>query len=373
MFIQEAVRQATYGINRPLRILDSCAAPGGKTTAMIDALPSDSMIVANEYDAKRCAVLRENLAKWGYPYYTITQGDTARFRDYPEIFDLILADVPCSGEGMMRKDSRAIEQWSENLVNQCEARQREILRNLWPSLRPGGVLIYSTCTFNTRENEQIVSWLSSELGAVPLELETPYGSKILPPTPPYTSGLHFVPGITRGEGLFMAALRKPGTSPIENCSEKGVINDKARKNKKQRPHAKADIFPPEVNEWIDSKYPVSFRSDYEKITATIHHPLALPGLTPTLDIAYVKGKNLIPTQQLALSRLLSQSAFQKTEVSKETAIKYLRHESVSLPGSIHRGIILLTYEGFPLGFVKNIGAHANNLYPKAWRILSDIS
>lgn len=165
MFHSHVVSQLCKDSGLPLRVLDSCAAPGGKTTAAIDSLPEGSLTVANEYVPSRAAVLRENLIKWSSPFTVVTRGDTAAFRRLKNSFDMIIADVPCSGEGMMRKDPEAIAQWSEGLVSECAERQWMIISNLWPSLKPGGFLIYSTCTFNRLENEEMVSRIIEELGA----------------------------------------------------------------------------------------------------------------------------------------------------------------------------------------------------------------
>ena len=142
----------------PLLMLDACAAPGGKSTAALDALPVGSMLVANEFDFRRASILAENIQKWGCPAVAVSRGDTARFRRLPELFDIVAADVPCSGEGMMRKDAQACAQWSERLVDECAARQWEIVENLWETLVPGGFFIYSTCTFNTRCRKIAESW-----------------------------------------------------------------------------------------------------------------------------------------------------------------------------------------------------------------------
>jgi 16S rRNA C967 or C1407 C5-methylase (RsmB/RsmF family) len=149
-----------------VRYLDACAAPGGKTTAAIDALPTGSLVVANEYVPQRAAILAENVMKWGYPRIVVTRGDTARYTKLPAFFDIIATDVPCSGEGMMRKDAEAVAQWSPALVEECAQRQRMIVDNLWGSLRTGGYLIYSTCTFNG--SDYVLYWFMFKWGLCPI-------------------------------------------------------------------------------------------------------------------------------------------------------------------------------------------------------------
>lgn len=362
----------------PLLWLDACAAPGGKTTAALDALPSGSLVVANEFDYGRAEILAENVAKWGSPYTVVTRGDTARFRAVGEVFDVVAVDAPCSGEGMMRKDATARQQWSAALVEECVARQKEILSNVWDALRPGGYLVYSTCTFNTRENEEMVEWLCMEYGAEPVDMEFPFGidgavGSDLP-------ALRFIPGRVRGEGLFMAVVRKPGEwtpreFPGENTPGKGRKGTGKRKG-----GVKAPEIPSEVRAWITPGERENF-----PLTATENGLRAFPAqwsdllslflkklqvISAGTELAETRGHDVVPAQALALSTLLDPDAFPRVETDRETALAYLRREAVALPREMPRGFVLLTYGGRPLGFVKNLGNRANNLYPKEWRIKS---
>ena len=362
----------------PLLWLDACAAPGGKTTAALDALPSGSLVVANEFDYGRAEILAENVAKWGSPYTVVTRGDTARCRAVGEVFDVVAVDAPCSGEGMMRKDATACQQWSAALVEECVARQKEILSNVWDALRPGGYLVYSTCTFNTRENEEMVEWLCGEYGAEPVDMEFPFGidgavGSDLP-------ALRFIPGRVRGEGLFMAVVRKPGEwtpreFPGENTPGKGRKGTGKRKG-----GGKAPEIPSEVRAWI-----IPGERENFLLTATENGLRAFPAqwsdllslflkklqvISAGTELAETRGHDVVPTQALALSTLLDADAFPRVETDRETALAYLRREAVALPRETPRGFVLLTYGGRPLGFVKNLGNRANNLYPKEWRIKS---
>ena len=143
----------------PLRYLDACAAPGGKSIAAAEALPAGSCLLSNEYDPRRAAVLAENMAKYGMPGSAVSQGDTSRLAALGEIFDIVAVDAPCSGEGMMRKEPEAIAQWTPQLIDSCATLQRDILANAWRALRGGGVLFYSTCTFNRREDEENLAYI----------------------------------------------------------------------------------------------------------------------------------------------------------------------------------------------------------------------
>ena len=173
-----------------LRVLDLCAAPGGKTTQLLSHLDDTSLLVANEVVPSRATILAENVARWGRSNVAVTQSDPAAFGALHGFFDIAVVDAPCSGEGMFRKDERAVAEWSPANVQLCAARQRRILADFWPSLRPGGFLIYSTCTFNRQEDEDNVDWICRELGAERLDMR------------------HFYPGEDRGEGFFAALLRK---------------------------------------------------------------------------------------------------------------------------------------------------------------------
>jgi tRNA and rRNA cytosine-C5-methylase len=317
----------------PLSVLDLCAAPGGKTTAMIDALPDGSRIVANEYVGKRAAILKENLTKWGYPNIAVTNRDSSWFAAGGDSFDVVAVDAPCSGEGMMRKDPDAVAQWSPQLIAQCATLQREILGNAVKALKPGGFLIYSTCTFNTEENERNAEFIKDELGlesfdpGFPKEWDIPGG--IGTSLPVY----RFMPHKTEGEGLFLAVFRKPGEFEPSNLSR--------------------TVAP----------YPTFQRRE----TA-----VSKKGGRKEKGVKPVVGKKEtqdIPEMEEILSVAFDRSRYPLAELTKEQAVAYLRRESVVLSADVPKGIAIVTYKGLPLGPVKNIGTRANNLYPKTWRIL----
>lgn len=193
-----------------LQILDMCAAPGGKTTAIINALPDGSKVVANEYSPKRLNALRENIDRWGYPDVKVTNKDTSYFADQGECFDIIAVDAPCSGEGMMRKEEIARTQWSEQLVKKCSSLQKEIIENAVKALKPGGFLIYSTCTFNREENEENAEYIRNELGLEPFDPDFPTEWGIPRGINTDLPVYRFIPHKTKGEGLFLSVFRKAG-------------------------------------------------------------------------------------------------------------------------------------------------------------------
>lgn len=311
MFVDRVLRQY---VKEPVRMLDLCAAPGGKTTCAASALPEGSILYSNEPIRNRAQILSENTQKWMSSPRSCTSGQPATTtiittncypKDYKKAkatFDVILCDVPCSGEGMFRKDEGAIGEWSQRNVKKCQALQREIVETIWPCLRPGGLLIYSTCTFNIHENEENVQWILDNLDAtiLPVENEEEWGI-----TGSLLKGFHlpvyrFIPGKTMGEGLFMAAIRKG-----QGAGSRG------QESRNQ----------------------------------------ALNILEPTF-----------------LNDLHEASTAPRAELTYDQAIGYLRREAITLPPDTPRGIVVLTYRDTPLGLAKNIGNRANNLYPKEWRI-----
>ena len=289
MFITHVLRQY---VKTPVNMLDMCAAPGGKSTAAIATLPAGSTLCANEPIHQRANILKENITKWGYPDCTVTNLYPRDVRKSKAHYDVILCDVPCSGEGMFRKDEATIREWSPQNVEKCWQLQREIVSEAWKCLNDGGLFIYSTCTFNTKENEENVRWIMQELDAqiLPVGIQPEWnitGSLLEGFNKPV---YRFIPGITRGEGLFLCVLRKGG-----KMSE--------GRSKKDSSH------------------------DLHQLTSDV-----------------------------------------KVDLDYKSAIAYLRGEALVLPEDTPRGIVEVSFMGYPLGQMKNIGTRANNLYPKEWRI-----
>lgn len=363
MIISHIIKQLTA--NEPIRYLDACAAPGGKTTAAIDALPQGSLVVANEYVPNRAMVLSENLTKWGYSSVVVSKGDTAKYKKLKNFFDIVAADVPCSGEGMFRKDEEAVAQWSLSLVNECVSRQKEILDNLWQSLKPGGFLIYSTCTFNRHENESMIDYLVEEYDAMPVKINIPEGCGIANGIDDQECCYRFLPHLIKGEGLFISVVQKKG-----EFAEAKVAKTKRKGQEKSLP------IKSELKSWILGEN-FDFTIDKDLVIAIpqmwkadiIQLKNALDVVHMGLPIATIKGKDFIPSHALAMSTEINSDAFNICEVDYKTAIAYLRREAIVL-NDAPRGYVLLTYNNKALGFVKNLGNRANNLYPQEWRILS---
>ena len=360
MFLEQAVRQY---VDTPVRALDLCAAPGGKTTHLLSVLPEGSLLVANEPMPMRAQVLAENVIKWGNPAAVVTRNEPADFASFRNFFDLVVVDAPCSGEGMFRKDEYAVQQWSVGGVRQCAERQKKILSDIWEALRPGGLLVYSTCTFNREEDEDCVAWIAGELGAEVLPVATDEewgitGNLVGGSEPVY----RFIPGYTRGEGFFLSLLRKHGDAPLSQ----------PRVQRVQFCTAKVKAA---VGQWVDSPSAYDFVMRGEDIVAhPKEHTNAIVALCSKLKVqhaalplAQMKGNKMIPLHPLAMSTALNKGEFSCVEVGREEALRYLHRESLAFPDE-PTGLLLLTYKGVPLGFVKNVGNRANNMYPSEWRI-----
>jgi 16S rRNA C967 or C1407 C5-methylase (RsmB/RsmF family)/NOL1/NOP2/fmu family ribosome biogenesis protein len=382
MFVERALR--SYAGSEPVKMLDLCAAPGGKSTHALSVLPEGSLLVSNEVMRNRAQILAENITKWGAPATVVTNNDPSDFTPLTSFFDIILTDVPCSGEGMFRKDEVAISEWSEENVETCWQRQRRIISDIWPALKPGGLLIYSTCTFNTKEDEENVSWIAEEFGAeiLPVNTEESWGitGNLLPGSdfPVY----RFIPGRTRGEGFFLAVLRKPEGEDEEEAPR--LKADKKR-NKKQNGGGKGKTQPTvskaqlaEAAEWVKSDAGLTLVADELNISALPTDYIDdieilkqnLKVMQAGVSIGEVKGKDILPSHALAMSSALRSDAFERCEIEYDRAIAYLRKEAIALPSEVSRGYVMLTYRDIPLGFVKNVGNRANNLYPQEWRIRS---
>lgn len=364
MFLEQVIKQY---VNEPVRALDLCAAPGGKSTHLHSLLPQGSMLVSNEPMPLRAQILAENITKWGNPSSMVTKNMPADFAGFREFFDLLVVDAPCSGEGMFRKEPKAVEQWSVSNVEMCAKRQKEILADIWPSLRPGGLLVYSTCTFNSEENEQNVCWIAEELGAEVLELNVSpewgiTGSLVDDKLPVY----RFIPGATEGEGFFLAVFRKDGDGALSQPRQ-------------PRLQLAASKIKSEVEKYLQNPELFNFvQNDDVVVALPKEHTAAMVALQQKLcvlhcglPVASVKNNKLLPLHPLSMSTSLRKEAFNVVELELEQALMYLHRETLSLP-SAPMGFLLLTYMGQPIGFAKNVGNRANNLYPAEWRIRKNL-
>ncbi|HBJ77204.1 MAG TPA: hypothetical protein DDY68_05355 [Porphyromonadaceae bacterium] len=368
MFLEQWVK--TY-VSSPSLCLDFCSAPGGKCTHLLSLLPKGSFVVANEPIASRASILVENLSKWGAPNVMITQSFPEEFEGIQPIFDVILTDVPCSGEGMFRKNTEAVQQWSMQNVHLCMERQRKILAQAWKLLKPNGVLIYSTCTFNCFENEEIMEWIVKEYGAeiLPLSPEESWG--MWHGIGEHSLGYHLFPHLVKGEGLYMCALRKPDVGNSSNPSFAPRRKTKSNSSNKEISLSEKDYFMGNGESMLriergDTAYWV--KSQWKELYEYLSEHLKI--LQVGIPTSIRKGNLWILHPALALSTELNRGHFECIDLNLKDSLSYLRGESVPYDGNMSKGYVLITYRSFSLGWAKRVGNRLNNLYPPMWRIKS---
>jgi 16S rRNA C967 or C1407 C5-methylase (RsmB/RsmF family)/NOL1/NOP2/fmu family ribosome biogenesis protein len=394
MFLEQVVKQY---ITTPVVCLDLCAAPGGKSTHLTSLFPDKSLLVSNEVIHSRANVLKENLIKWGSPYTVVTCNDPKEIGRLTHLFDVIVADLPCSGEGMFRKDLNSRNEWSEANVQLCAARQRRIIHDVWNCLKPGGLLVYSTCTFNREENEENIRYLADIFNAevLPVAVEDDWNiSTAINETFPL---YRFFPHKTKGEGFCLALLKKPDeerqTIQIPNLKFKIQNSKLILPSYNIGTHVGAPLAGAPAGapaKWAPTGAPArgaptvflrssdSFHFDinqntiqaipalYQDTCRILSHYLRV--INAGVSIGEIKGKDLLPAPALALNTYFRSEAFPSVELTMEETIRYLHKEALVLSTDIPKGFIVVKYRNTPLGFVKNIGNRANNLYPQEWRI-----
>ncbi len=365
MFLEQALKQST-NLDQPLRVLDLCAAPGGKSTHLQSLLSKESLLVSNEVIRQRAAILEENMVKWGAPNAIITNNDPQDFGKLENFFDVIVVDAPCSGSGLFRREPEAITEWSGQAVQLCSQRQQRILADSLPALKPGGVLIYSTCSYSKEEDEAILDWLLDEFSLEPVVIRIPveWGIVETRSEKHAACGYRFFPDHLQGEGFFLACLRKKdGDRKTGRLSKKPALQ-KASKNE-------VAIASP----WLDGAIPMQWWKQDEMVLA--FPALLEQELLMITDKLYVRhagitmgkmaGNILVPDHALAMSTGLH-AGIVGISLKKEEALQYLRKEPVNLPAS-EQGWALVKYQHIPLGWVKVLSNRVNNYYPSAWRIL----
>ncbi|MGZ3764774.1 MAG: methyltransferase RsmF C-terminal domain-like protein [Mucilaginibacter sp.] len=374
-YVQEAssmfIDHILHYINKDsdgIKVLDLCAAPGGKSTLINSALKSNDLLVANEIIKTRVPVLTDNLTRWGTSNSIVTNNDPKDFGRLKGFFDIILVDAPCSGSGMFRKDPAAMNEWSEANVNLCHQRQERILADIYPSLKEDGYLIYSTCSYSVEENEDILDWLCTEfeLESVRIPVEVEWGIVESQSTQKQAWGYRFYPGKVKGEGLFAACLQKKESS--------GEVSNTKYKDHQKANFKEIDVVKPYIND-PDNYYYFKVNDDWLAIDREHRHNLGI-----LQQYFYIKksgvrmgkmaGKDLIPDHELALSLIINKDHFLQTELSKQQAIQYLQRESITDLEIPDKGWSLMNFEGHALGWAKLLPNRINNYYPKEIRIFS---
>jgi NOL1/NOP2/sun family putative RNA methylase len=361
MFLEQALKQAV-DLSKPLKVLDLCAAPGGKSTHLLSLISKKSLLVSNEVIRSRANVLNDNIVKWGCSNVVVTNNDPRDFQRLENYFDVIVVDAPCSGSGLFRREPEAIQEWSEQNVTLCSQRQQRILADVLPALKSGGVLVYSTCSYSKEEDEFICEWLKKELKVECLKLKVEENLNVIQ----NDCGNRFWPDKVKGEGFFIACFRKGGDDNTEAFL----------------PKIKPEKFSNREIEFL-KRYVNTDNMSFFRIGKTVH---AAPE-NLLADILFLSSKlrvvnsgvkigeiirdKLVPDHALAMSRVL-QKKVQMVELDYDQSIQYLQKKDITIKTEV-KGWSLVAYQGHPLGWVNILPKRVNNYYPKELRILKDFN
>ena len=361
MFVEQAFRQIEHEKGRI--VLDLCAAPGGKSTHLLSLLDADDLLISNEVIRSRVSVLDENIRKWGHQNVVICNNDPADFSDLEGLFDVILVDAPCSGEGLFRRDASAIEQWSVENTNMCATRQRRILTDIWPSLKNGGYLIYSTCTFNPEENEENLKWLAenNSVESIRIPLQESWGIDEMELNGLF--GYRFLPHKVKGEGFFLTLIRKKEGADSYPFHRK--TKTKLEKMPKQFTEIRNWLTTNDSELFAKSEFLIAFPESKIPVLNALAEQLRI--ISFGLPVAQFKKNDLLPEHTFALSVDRNQGIFETVELDLRESLLFLKKEEIRI-SSATKGWLLVQFRGVPLGFVKNLGNRANNYFPKEWRI-----
>jgi len=370
MFLSHIIKQISSIHNKQSIVLDLCAAPGGKSTLLLDHLNNDCLLVANEIIKSRVNVLEENCIKWGRSNVLVTNNDPKDFTSLTNFFDIIVVDAPCSGEGMFRKDKNAINEWSEENVQLCSNRQQRILTDVIPALKPGGFIVYSTCTFNTCENEDNVIWMEKEFGLKSIEIPFNKSWGIETASQSECENIYayrFYPHKVMSEGFFISCLQKPIEDTFNSL--------KIRETKFEKVNAKdLDILRDWVKD-IDLFQIINASNTMYALPQTLANKIMflrskLNVRLSGLKLGQIINNKLIPDHQLALSIHIS-DYIPSLQVEKTNALKFLRKDTFEVP-SVPQNTYIVKYQNNALGWVKVMPNRMNNYLPVNWRILKDL-
>jgi len=344
-------------------VLDLCAAPGGKSTHLLSLLNSSDLLVANEIIRSRVSVLNENIRKWGHQNVVVCSNDPVDFGVLDGLFDVILVDAPCSGEGLFRRDASAIQQWSVDNTNLCATRQRRILADIWPSLKNGGYLIYSTCTFNPAENEENLQWLANtnEIESIRIPVQESWGVEEVENNGLF--GYRFLPHKVKGEGFFLTLIRKKEGRDSYSIPKKN--KSKFERMPKQFVGIRNWLNTSDSEYFAKGEFLIAFPENKIPVLNALADQLRI--ISFGLPVAQFKKNDLLPEHTYALSIDRNPAIFESVELDLRDALLFQKKEEIRI-SSTTKGWMLVNYQGVPLGFIKNLGNRANNYFPKEWRI-----
>lgn len=368
MLVDHILRTIYNTKDGSIKVLDLCAAPGGKSTLISSAINGDDLLVSNEIIKTRVPILTDNLNRWGNSNVIVTNNDPKSFARLKSFFDIIVVDAPCSGSGMFRKDPAAMDEWSEANVELCQQRQERILADVYPALAEDGYLIYSTCSYSYQEDEAILDWLCAEfdLKSVQIPIDASWNIVESQSEQHKAWGYRFYPDKVKGEGLFAACLRKK--------EHTGELPTYRSKNQGKPNYKEIDLLKPYIDRPAEQYF---FKLNDDWLAIGKQHRESLEVLQQYLYIkksgvrlGKLAGKELIPDHELALSLMIDKDAFIQTELTYDQAIAYLRKDNIDNLDTNKKGWSLMTYQGHALGWAKLLPNRINNYYPKEIRILA---
>lgn len=367
MFLEQMIRHAC-DLSAPLKVLDLCAAPGGKSTLLQSLISEESLLVSNEVIKSRAALLADNISKWGAANVVVTNNDPRDFRHLPGYFDVMVVDAPCSGSGLFRRDPESVEEWSPENVALCSERQQRILADALPALKENGILIYATCSYSREEDEAIMEWLEDNFSLENIAVPVPASWNIVTTIAgkKKAEGYRFYPDKVKGEGFFITCFRKTAGDVFVAKKQKDIPTPVPKKEL-------GKVLP--WMEDLSDAFLMEHQGEVLIFPEKIAPAVSLLQQHLYLRKAGVKAgqlaqKELIPDHQLAMSTLVS-SATPSVSLTREQALRYLRKEDPQVTVNT-RGWTLMRYEDMHLGWAKILPNRINNYYPKELRILKDV-
>jgi 16S rRNA C967 or C1407 C5-methylase (RsmB/RsmF family)/NOL1/NOP2/fmu family ribosome biogenesis protein len=364
MFLEEILKQ-TVDLTKPLRILDLCAAPGGKSTLIQSLIKSNSLLVSNDVIKSRVNILSENIIKWGSNNVIVTNNDPKDLSRIENYFDVIVIDAPCSGSGLFRKEPEAINEWSEENVNLCNQRQQRIIADAIPSLKQNGILVYSTCSYSKKEDEDILDWMIAGFALNSIRVKPDENLNIAETVSEKANGYgyRFYPDKLKGEGFFIAAVQKKDGSDFYFPKTKKNNAEKLSKSEetvvKRWIRDNADLVFFKKNEFVYA-LPPNLLDDFHFLQSSLYIKKA------GVLLGKIAHDELIPEHELALSNIINDN-IQFVNLSKQQALHYLRKEEIKIETNL-KGWCIVKYEDQNLGWIKILQNRLNNYYPSEWRI-----
>jgi 16S rRNA C967 or C1407 C5-methylase (RsmB/RsmF family)/NOL1/NOP2/fmu family ribosome biogenesis protein len=365
MFLEHTLRNILQD-KKGLRVLDLCAAPGGKSTLIASILDKDSLLVSNDVIRTRASILDENMTRWGHMNTWVTSNDPRDFGRLAGYFDVIVVDAPCSGSGLWRKDAKALDEWSEANVQLCGERQQRILADVWPSLKEDGILIYATCSYSVQEDEEILDWLAStyEVKTLDVPIKEEWGIAEVSSPKRGMTGYRFFPGRVKGEGFFIAALQKKEEAGDHYFPRFKPGHDKKIKEQAGYLLKDTDVLFIQTDKENYSALRPGHEADRHLLKEVVY--MRKTGLA----LGNPAGKYWIPAHEVALG-IDTNSSLPGIELTKDQALRFLKREDMGID-TPDKGWLMMRYSGLGLGWIKSLGNRINNYLPKQWRIRMEI-